>query len=78
MTAIAPQHLGLFLRERLPSAAAAQASTPCAAYAYAFKLLFEFATARFKGKRAVAAQSRAAGCAPLIMDFLDLSRSRPR
>ena len=45
MTAIAP-HIAAFLRERLPHQRGASAHT-CEAYAYAFKLLFEFASARF-------------------------------
>jgi site-specific recombinase XerD len=45
MTAIAP-HVAAFLRERLPQQRGASPHT-CEAYAYAFKLLFEYASARF-------------------------------
>jgi integrase/recombinase XerD len=45
MTAIAP-HIAAFLRERLPHQRGASVHT-CEAYAYAFKLLFEYASARF-------------------------------
>jgi site-specific recombinase XerC len=41
MTAIAP-HIAAFLRERLPHQRGASVHT-CEAYAYAFKLLFEWA-----------------------------------
>lgn len=45
MTAIAP-HIAAFLRERLPHQRGASVHT-CEAYAYAFKLLFEYASARY-------------------------------
>ena len=45
MTAIAP-HISAFLRERLPLQRGASEHT-CAAYAYAFSLLFKFAGTRF-------------------------------
>ncbi len=46
MTPIAP-HITSFLRERLPRQRGASEHT-CEAYAYPFKLLFEYASARFK------------------------------
>jgi len=46
MTPIAP-HIATFLRERLPRQRGASEHT-CEAYAYAFKLLFEYASSRFK------------------------------
>jgi len=45
MTPIAP-HISAFLRERLPQQRGASEHT-CATYAYAFKLLFEFASKQF-------------------------------
>jgi integrase/recombinase XerD len=45
MTPIAP-HISAFLRERLPQQRGASEHT-CAAYAYAFKLLFEFASKQY-------------------------------
>lgn len=45
MTPIAP-HISAFLRERLPQQRGASQHT-CATYAYAFKLLFEFASNQF-------------------------------
>jgi site-specific recombinase XerD len=67
MTPIAP-HIAAFLRDRLPQQRGASEHT-CAAYSYAFKLLFEFASRRFKvspsqlGLEQIDAQ--------LVMDFLD-------
>ncbi len=46
MTALAP-HLSTFLRERLPEARGASVHT-CDSYAYAFKLLLEFAAKRLR------------------------------
>lgn len=46
MTALAP-HLSAFLRERLPEARGASVHT-CDSYAYAFKLLLEFAAKRLR------------------------------
>ena len=46
MTPIAP-HISAFLRERLPRQRGASEQT-CETYAYAFKLLFQFASARLK------------------------------
>ena len=46
MTPIAP-HVSAFLRERLPLQRGASAHT-CDSYAYAFQLLFEFASARLR------------------------------
>ncbi|MFI5299971.1 MAG: tyrosine-type recombinase/integrase [Polyangiales bacterium] len=46
MTALAP-HLSAFLRERLPETRGASVHT-CDSYAYAFKLLLEFAAKRFR------------------------------
>src|SRR5258708_23017076 len=67
MTAIAP-HISAFLRERLPRQCGAS-EHPCAAYAYAFKLLFEFASARFKVTPSQLSLEQLD--APLIMGFLD-------
>jgi integrase/recombinase XerD len=46
MTALAP-HLSAFLRERLPESRGASVHT-CDSYAYAFKLLLQFAAQRFR------------------------------
>ena len=46
MTPIAP-HMSAFLRERLPLQRGASAHT-CDSYAYAFQLLFHFASERFQ------------------------------
>jgi integrase/recombinase XerD len=46
MTPIAP-HISAFLRERLPLQRGASDHT-CDSYAYAFQLLFQFASARLK------------------------------
>jgi integrase/recombinase XerD len=67
MTAIAP-HISAFLRERLPRQRGASEHT-CATYAYAFKLLFEFASARFKVPPSQLSLEQLD--APLILDFLD-------
>jgi integrase/recombinase XerD len=49
MTPIAP-HITAFLQERLPVERGASINT-CDSYAYAFKLLLEYASNRLKGKR---------------------------
>jgi len=67
MTAIAP-HMAAFLRERLPQQRGASVHT-CEAYAYAFKLLFEYASARFN--RPPSQLSLEQLDAPLVMAFLD-------
>jgi integrase/recombinase XerD len=67
MTAIAP-HISAFLRERLPLQRGASEHT-CAAYAYAFKLLFEFASTRFKVPPSGLSLEQLD--APVVMDFLD-------
>jgi site-specific recombinase XerD len=67
MTAIAP-HISAFLRERLPQQRGASEHT-CAAYAYAFKLLFEFASSRFKVPPSRLSLEQLD--ALLVMDFLD-------
>lgn len=56
MTPIAP-HIATFLRERLPRQRGASEHT-CEAYAYAFKLLFEYASARFRCRPLSLAWSR--------------------
>jgi len=66
MTPIAP-HITAFLRERLPVERMASPNT-CAAYAYAFQLLFEFASKKLK---VVPSDLRLEQLdAPLILDFL--------
>jgi site-specific recombinase XerD len=67
MTAIAP-HISSFLRERLPQQRGASEHT-CAAYAYAFKLLFGFASTRLKVPPSRLSLEQID--APLVMDFLD-------
>jgi integrase/recombinase XerD len=67
MTMISP-HISAFLRERLPLQRGASEHT-CAAYAYAFKLLFEFASTRFKVPPSSLSLEQLD--ASLIMDFLD-------
>ena len=67
MIAIAP-HISAFLRERLPLQRGASEHT-CAAYAYAFKLLFEFASTRFKVPPSGLSLEQLD--APVVMDFLD-------
>ena len=66
MTPIAP-HMSVFLRERLPLQRGASAHT-CDSYAYAFQLLFHFASERFQV--APSALSLEQLDAPLIMEFL--------
>lgn len=66
MTPIAP-HIATFLRERLPRQRGASEHT-CEAYAYAFKLLFEYASARFKVPPSQLSLEQID--APLITDFL--------
>ena len=67
MTAIAP-HIAAFLRERLPLQRGASEHT-CPAYAYAFKLLFEFASTRFKVPPSGSQLEQLD--APVVMDFLE-------
>jgi integrase/recombinase XerD len=67
MTPIAP-HISTFLRERLPRQRGASEHT-CEAYAYAFKLLFEYASARFHVPPSQLSLEQLD--APLVMDFLD-------
>ncbi|MBE3133362.1 MAG: tyrosine-type recombinase/integrase [Acidobacteria bacterium] len=67
MTPIAP-HITAFLRERLPLERGASLHT-CDTYAYAFKLLFEFASQRL-GLRPSALQVEQLD-APLVMAFLE-------
>lgn len=66
MTPIAP-HIATFLRERLPLERGASEHT-CEAYAYTFKLLFEYAAARFKVSPSQLSLEQID--ASLIMDFL--------
>lgn len=66
MTAIAP-HISAFLRERLPLQRGASEHT-CAAYAYAFSLLFKFASTRFQVPPSRLSLEQLD--APLVMDFL--------
>lgn len=67
MTAIAP-HMSAFLRERLPLQRGASDHT-CDSYAYAFKLLFQFASERFEVTPSELALEQLD--APLILDFLN-------
>jgi site-specific recombinase XerD len=67
MTPIAP-HITAFLRERLPVQRAASEHT-CASYAYAFKLLFQFASERLKVTPSDLQLEQLD--ARLVMDFLD-------
>jgi len=67
MTAIAP-HITAFLRERLPQQRGASEHT-CQSYAYAFQLLFLYASERFHVKPSALALEQLD--APLIMDFLE-------
>jgi len=67
MTPIAP-HISAFLRQRLPVQRAASPHT-CDAYAYAFKLLFEYASQRL-GVRPSGLHLEQLD-APLVLDFLD-------
>lgn len=71
MTPIAP-HIEAFLRERLPRQRGASQHT-CEAYAYAFKLLFEYASARFKVPPCELALEQID--ATLILDFLVMLES---
>jgi len=66
MTAIAP-HMSAFLRERLPLQRGASDHT-CDSYAYAFKLLFQFASERFEVTPSALSLEQLD--APLIMEFL--------
>lgn len=66
MTPIAP-HITAFLQQRLPIERRASEHT-CESYAYAFKLLFEYASARVKV--APSALNLEQIDAPLILDFL--------
>ena len=72
MTPIAP-HITAFLRERLPLQCGASQHT-CETYAFAFKLLFEFASARYKVAPSKLALEQID--APLILDFLDMLESQ--
>jgi integrase/recombinase XerD len=67
MTPIAP-HISAFLRERLPQQRGASEQT-CETYAYAFKLLFQFASVRFKVAPSQLHLEQLD--APLVADFLD-------
>jgi site-specific recombinase XerD len=71
MTPIAP-HIATFLRERLPRQRGASEHT-CEAYAYAFKLLFEYASRRFKVPPSQLGLEQID--AALIMDFLNALES---
>jgi integrase/recombinase XerD len=66
MTSIAP-HMSAFLRERLPLQRGASAHT-CDSYAYAFQLLFQFASKRLQTTPSALALEQLD--APLIMEFL--------
>jgi len=66
MTPIAP-HITAFLRERLPLQRGASPQT-CESYAYTYKMLFGFASARFKVTPSQLALEQID--APLVMDFL--------
>ncbi len=67
MTAIAP-HVTSFLRERLPVQRGASVHT-CDSYAYAFQLLFQFASRRLKLKPSDVQLEQID--AALVMDFLE-------
>jgi len=67
MTAIAP-HITAFLRERLPVQRGASEHT-CQSYAYAFQLLFYYASERFNVSPSALELEQLD--APLIMDFLE-------
>jgi len=71
MTPIAP-HISAFLRERLPQQRGASEHT-CATYAYAFKLLFEFASKQFGVPPSQLSLEQLD--APLIAKFLDFLES---
>ena len=66
MTPIAP-HMEAFLRERLPVERGASVNT-CDSYAYAFKLLLEYASVRLKVKPSALQLEQLD--APLILNFL--------
>ena len=66
MTPIAP-HMSAFLRDRLPLQRSASEHT-CDSYAYAFQLLFQFASTRLQ--LPPSALSLEQLDAPLIMEFL--------
>ena len=66
MTPIAP-HMSAFLRERLPLQRGASDHT-CDSYAYAFQLLFQFASERFQIPPSALVVEQLD--APLIMEFL--------
>ena len=66
MTPIAP-HMSAFLREHLPQQKGASANT-CESYAYAFRLLFEFASKRFQVTPSALELEQID--APLIIEFL--------
>ena len=67
MTPVAP-HITAFLKERLPLERRASENT-CESYAYAFKLLFEYAGARLKVPPSKLCLEQLD--APLIVDFLN-------
>ena len=67
MTAIAP-HIAAFLRERLPVQRGASEHT-CKSYAYAFQLLFQFASHRYKVTPSKLQLEQID--APLVTDFLE-------
>jgi integrase/recombinase XerD len=67
MTAIAP-HITAFLRERLPVQRGASVHT-CDSYAYAFQLLFEFASQRYQVPPSALHLEQID--APLVLAFLD-------
>ena len=71
MTPIAP-HISAFLRDRLPVQRGASPHT-CDTYAYAFKLLFEYAGKRFKVTPSQLALEQID--ASLVMDFLNFLES---
>jgi len=66
MTSIAP-HIAAFLRERLPLQRGASEHT-CDSYAYAFQLLFMFASLRYRVTPSALNLEQID--APLVMDFL--------
>lgn len=72
MTAIAP-HITAFLRERLPVQRGASVHT-CDSYAYAFQLLFQFASPRLKVKPSDLQLEQID--AALVMDFLEQLETR--
>ncbi len=67
MTAIAP-HITTFLRERLPVQRGASVHT-CDSYAYAFQLLFEFASQQYRVPPSGLQLEQID--APLVLAFLD-------